>query len=141
MRKGAVDMEFKDWFCLKGRESFTIDPKVNSDDSRFYFGRHDMIEEVYRHLRRSFVEPGVPKMVIYGSYGSGKTQTLFHLEHYLAKNKPAACSEIPRAFHLELEMRSKSDQKDFHFQLMENLGKDLVAKWVENLFNKTSNLE
>ena len=30
---------FKDWFCLKNRESFTIDPKINSSDARFYFGR------------------------------------------------------------------------------------------------------
>ena len=32
-------MDFKNWFCLKDRETFTIDPKINSADARFYFGR------------------------------------------------------------------------------------------------------
>jgi len=55
-------MDFKEWFCLNGRESFTIDPKVNPDDVRFYFGREEIKNRIKAQLRRSFVEPGVPKM-------------------------------------------------------------------------------
>src|SRR5205823_351922 len=72
-------MNFRDWFCLKRRESFTIDPKINRDDASFYFGRDEKIKTIKAQLRRAFVEPGVPKMIIYGSFGSGKTQTLFHV--------------------------------------------------------------
>jgi len=32
-------MEFQEWFCLKGRDTFTIDPKISSEDAKFYFGR------------------------------------------------------------------------------------------------------
>ncbi|MEW6215141.1 MAG: hypothetical protein AB1478_08075 [Nitrospirota bacterium] len=134
-------MEFKEWFCLKERESFTIDPKVNPEDAKFYFGREEIKNRIKAQMRRSFVEPGVPKMIIYGSFGSGKTQTLFHLEYYLQNERPEACRQNPRTLHLDLEMRSKSDHADWHLQLMETLAKETVTKWVENLFNQVSNLD
>jgi len=134
-------MEFKEWFCLKGRDSFTIDPKVNPDDARFYFGREEIESRLKAQLRRSFVEPGVPKMIIYGSFGSGKTQTLFHLEHYLRKERSEACRHIPRVFHLDLEMHSKSDHKAWHLQLMETLGKSTVSTWIDKLFSRTQSFD
>ena len=134
-------MDFREWFCLNDRDSFTIDAKVNPDDARFYFGRHEKNKEIKAQLRRSFVEPGVPKMIIYGSYGSGKTQTLFHLRHYLMNEKPEACRQSPKVVQFDLEMRSKSDHHDLHLQLMENLEMETVSKWVESLFNKVPNLD
>jgi len=134
-------MDFKEWFCLNGRDSFTIDPKVNPDDARFYFGREEIKNRIKAQLRRSFVEPGVPKMIIYGSFGSGKTQTLFHLEHYLRNERPEACRQTPKTLHLDLEMHSKSDHKGWHLQLMETLGKATVSTWVDKLFGRTQNLE
>ena len=134
-------MDFKQWFCLNGRESFTIDPKVNPDDAKFYFGREEIKNLLKAQLRRSFVEPGVPKMVIYGSFGSGKTQTLFHLVYYLQNERPEACRQTPKTLHLDLEMHSKSDHKGWHLQLMETLGKATVSTWVDKLFGHTQNLD
>lgn len=134
-------MDFKQWFCLNGRESFTIDPKVNPDDAKFYFGREEIKNLLKAQLRRSFVEPGVPKMVIYGSFGSGKTQTLFHLEYYLQNERPEACRQTPKTLHLDLEMHSKSDHKGWHLQLMETLGKATVSTWVDRLLGRTQNLD
>jgi len=134
-------MDFKQWFCLNGRESFTIDPKVNPEDARFYFGRKEIKDRIKAQLRRSFVEPGVPKMVIYGSFGSGKTQTLFHLEHYLQNEPPDACRQTPKILHLELEMNSKSNHKAWHLQLMETLGRDTVSSWIDKLFSRSQDLD
>lgn len=134
-------MDFKEWFCLKDRESFTIDPKVNPDDAKFYFGREEIKNRIKGQLRRSFVEPGVPKMVIYGSFGSGKTQTLFHLGHYLQNERPEACRQTPKILHLDLEMHSKSDHKGWHLQLVETLGKATVSTWIDKLFSRTQNLD
>jgi len=134
-------MDFKQWFCLNGRESFTIDPKVNPDDARFYFGRDEIARRIKKQLRISFVEPGVPKMVVYGSYGSGKTQTLYHLKHFLLNEKPEACKQSLRILHLDLEMHSKSDCSDWHLQIMETLGKEITAKWVDSLFGQVQNLD
>lgn len=134
-------MDFKEWFCLNGRESFTIDPKVNPDDARFYFGRDEISRRIKKQLRISFVEPGVPKMVVYGSFGSGKTQTLYHLKHFLLNEKPEACKQNLRILHVDLEMHSKSDCSDWHLQIMETLGKEITAKWVDSLFGQVQNLD
>ena len=69
-------MDFKNWFCLKDRESFTIDPKINSADARFYFGRAQLDERMKNQVKRAFIDPQVPKMMVWGPYGCGKTQTL-----------------------------------------------------------------
>ncbi len=133
-------MEFKDWFCLKGRESFTVDPKLNYEDSKFYFGRKEIEKRLKDQIRRSFVEPGVPKMVVYGSFGSGKTQTLYHLDYYLKAECQNVCVQNPETFHLDIEMRSKSDHSDWHLQLMETIGLETVSQWVGNLFEKVKDL-
>jgi len=134
-------MDFKEWFCLNGRESFTIDPKVNPDDARFYFGREEIKNRIKAQLRRSFVEPGVPKMVIYGSFGSGKTQTLYYLENYLKKERPESCRYEPITIHVDLEMHYKSTHRDWHLQLLEALGKDRTSLWVDKLFSKSADFD
>lgn len=134
-------MQFREWFCLRNRDSFTIDPRINPDDARFYFGRDHIRAQLRSQIRRAFVEPGVPKMVIYGSYGSGKTQTLYNLQHYLAKEPPKSLQYQSKSVDVVLEMQSKSNHLDWHLQLMEALGKEAVAKWVDALFSKVSNLD
>jgi len=129
-------MDFKDWFCLRGRDSFTIDPKINPDDSKFYFGRESIKKQFEHQLRRAFLTPGIPKMLIYGPYGSGKTQTLFFIGHILKNDKPKTCKTNPYIVHLDIEMRSKSDFRDWHLQLMEALGKDKVVEWINNIASK-----
>lgn len=134
-------MNFKEWFCLKDRNSFTIDPKINPTDARFYFGRDEIKKQLKAQIRRAFVDPGIPKMVIYGSFGSGKTQTLYHLEYYMQNDPPKSLKSKPKTVNIVLEMQSKSNHLDWHLQLMEALGKDTVTKWVDILFNKVPNLE
>ena len=134
-------MEFKEWFCLKDRDSFTIDPKINPSDARFYFGRPREDGRLKAQLRRSFIDPGVPKMMVWGPYGSGKTQTLYHLEYFLRNSKPDSCRLTPRTVHLDLEIQSKSDCSDWHLQLLEALGKETVSQWVMTLFNRVADLD
>lgn len=134
-------MDFQEWFCLKGREAFSIDPKINLGDAKFYFGREGIKIQLLSQLKRAFLSPGVPKMLIYGPFGSGKTQTLFHVGHMLRNNKPTTCKLNVHTVHLDLEMRSKSDFRDWHLQLMEALGKEQVATWIEGLSSAGTNFE
>lgn len=134
-------MDFKEWFCLNGRESFTIDPKVNPDDAKFYFGRHEIMKQLKGQLRRSFIDPKTPKMIIFGPYGSGKTQLLYHIDYLLANEPPETCKLTPYIVHLNVEMKSKSDHRHWHLQLMEALGKGTVTKWVEAISKKVPNIE
>lgn len=134
-------MEFKEWFCLKDRDVFSIDPKVNSEDAKFYFGREGIKAQLLNQTKRAFLSPGIPKMLIYGIYGSGKTQTLFYLGYMLWHNKPSTCKLNICTVHLDLEMRSRSDSHDWHIQLMEALGKNRVTKWLEGLSSEGTNFE
>lgn len=134
-------MEFKEWFCLNNRDSFNIDPKLNDDDARFYFGRQEIMKQVNGLLRRSFIDPKAPKMVIFGPYGCGKTQLLYHLEYLLTNSPPETLICEPYIVHLNIEMKSKSDHKHWHLQMMEALGMGTVKAWVEDLSKKVTNIE
>lgn len=133
--------EFPTWFCLKDRLNFTIDPQINPDDARYYFGRDDIKTRLQRQLRRAFIAPGVPKIMVWGPYGSGKTQTLFYLEHYLKTDTPSSCQSVPHTLYVTVEMRSNSTAGHLHMQLMETLGKETVARWVRRLFDEVPDLD
>lgn len=134
-------MAFKDWFCLNQRESFTIDPKINPPDARFYFGRQLLDDRMKKQLSRAFVDPQVPKMMVWGPYGCGKTQTLYYLAHYLTKHKPASCRHNPFVVHLEIEVQSRSTASNWHLQNMEAIGMPVVQGWLQTLFSKSANFD
>ena len=132
---------FKEWFCLSGRETFTIDPKVNPADARFYFGRDQVRNRMKKQINRAFIDPQVPKMMIYGSYGSGKTQTLHYLAYDLVNATPTSCKGIPHVVHLDIEVQSKSMAERWHLQMMESLGMATVQGWLQSLFAKSASFE
>jgi len=133
--------DFREHFCLNGRDSFTIDPIINESDAAFYFGRPDIMKQVSTQLTRGFVDPGVPKLVLYGAYGTGKTQALHHVKHNLLTNPPRSLRYSPHIVYLTVEMHSKSDAKDWHFQLLESLSMSKVSQWVESSFSKESDMD
>lgn len=133
--------EFAEWFCLNNRPNFTIDPQINPEDARFYFGRDDIKTRLEQQVRRAFIAPGVPKIMVWGPYGSGKTQTLFYLDHYLKTETPDSCKGLPHTLYVAIEMRSNSTANHLHMQLSEALGKETVASWVRRLFDRSKDLE
>jgi DNA polymerase III delta prime subunit len=134
-------MEFKNWFCLKDRESFTIDPKINPPDARFYFGRAQLDDRMKNQIKRAFIDPQVPKMMVWGPYGCGKTQTLYYLAYWMEHQTPASCKGKPHTVHLEIEVRSKSTAAEWHLQNMEALGMAAVQGWLKELFSKSAEFE
>jgi hypothetical protein len=134
-------MDFKEWFCLNQRESFTIDAKIIPADARFYFGRQQLDERMRKQIARSFIDPKVPKMMVWGPYGSGKTQTLYYLSYSLKHKKPASCKTEPHMVHLEIEVQSKSAAANWHLQNMEALGMQAVQEWLHELFRRSANFE
>src|SRR3990172_894219 len=118
-----------------------IDPAVTSSDAQFYFGRDTKREQMLKQLARSFIVPGVPKMMIWGAYGSGKTQTLHHLAYQLRTKPPASCKCTPHVVHLYIEVQSRSMANQWHLQMMEALGMATVQGWLQALFAKSTNFE
>ena len=136
-----MSMTFKDWFCLSGRETFTIDAKVNPADARFYFGRDQVRDRMKKQISRAFIDPQVPKMMIYGAYGSGKTQTLHYLAYDLVHATPKSCKGKPHVVNVDIEVQSKSMADQSHLQMMESLGMTTVQRWLKTLFDKSSNFD
>ncbi len=134
-------MDFKEWFCLNQRESFTIDAKINPCDAQFYFGRKELDDRMKKQLARAFVDPQVPKMMVWGPYGCGKTQTLFYLSYGLENTKPPSCKGAPHVVHLDIEVQSKSTAANWHLQNMESLGMQAVQQWVKKLFDNSTDFE
>lgn len=132
---------FQDWFCLKNRATFTIDPKVNSDDAKLYFGREPLRERIRKQVSRAFIDPQVPKMMFYGAYGSGKTQTLYHMAWDMTANKPPSCKGQPHVVHLDIEVQSKSSADSWHLQMTEALEMRTVQGWLQHLFGSVSNFD
>ncbi len=134
-------MDFKNWFCLNQRESFTIDAKINSSDARFYFGRQQLDDRMRKQISRAFIDPQVPKMMVWGPYGCGKTQTLHYLSNWLQNNRPSSCKESPHVVHFEIEVQSKSTALSWHIQNLEALGMHVVQEWLRKLFNQAPSFE
>lgn len=130
-------MEFKDWFCLKQRESFTIDAKIIPTDAQFYFGRKPLADRMRKQISRAFIDPQIPKMMVWGPYGCGKTQTLYNLSYWLTHNKPQSCKWVPHPVHLDIEMQSRSTAGSWHLQNMEAIGMQVVQDWLQKLFGKS----
>jgi len=132
--------EFTDWFCIKNRNSFMIDPKVNFEDSKFYFGRKEIEDRIIKQIRTGFITLGAPKMLLIGPYGSGKTQTLYHID-WLLKNGKISSLLKPCTVHLDLEMGTKSSCAILHQQMLEALGKNKVSFWINQLFTSVKDIE
>lgn len=132
---------FQNWFCLKNRATFTIDPKVNPDDAKLYFGREQLRDRIKKQVSRAFIDPQVPKMMFYGAYGSGKTQTLYHMAWDMAANKPGSCKGQPHVVHLDIEVQSKSSADSWHLQMTEALEMGTVQGWLNTLFSSSANFE
>ncbi len=73
-------------------------------------------------IKRAFIDPQVPKMMVWGPYGCGKTQTLYYLAYWMEHDTPASCKGKPHTVHVEIEVRSKSTAAEWHLQNMEALG-------------------
>jgi hypothetical protein len=134
-------ISFRDWFCLNNRDTFTIDPKINASDARLYFGRDQLRDRLRRQIQRAFVDPQVPKLMIYGSYGSGKTQTLYYLGNDVAENPPASCKGKPHIVHLDIEVTSKSSAENWHLQLTEAVQKSVCQEWIKSLFDHSADFD
>jgi hypothetical protein len=71
----------RDYFFLKDRESLSIDPWR---DQKQYFGASNLNDRILKRIESDFVQPrGIPKFFVHGSFGSGKTHTLAHIEYVL----------------------------------------------------------
>jgi hypothetical protein len=133
---GFEDMTLREYFRLRSRESFSINPW---DDSAIYFGDRSLAERIHRRLESDFVHPrGVPKFYISGRWGAGKTHTLAHIRHKLitefAKMYPTEPIYVDIA-----PLTAKERYRRIHERLLDAIGLDRTRQAAESLADSTGN--
>jgi hypothetical protein len=109
----------RDYFFLRDRESLSIDPWK---DQQQFFGAQDLNERVKRRIETDFVQPrGIPKFFVHGSYGSGKTHTLAHIDYMLRSYKPYPTEPI----YIDIApLIAKERYERIHVRLLDAIGLD-----------------
>ena len=92
-----------------------------------------------KQISRAFIDPQVPKIMFYGAYGSGKTQS-FTFGPRAKNNAPPSCKGKPHPVYFDIEVQSKSMAEQWHLKMMEALGMVTVQSWLDVLFSKSKNL-
>src|SRR5688500_13338408 len=111
------------WFGLKDEHTdFTVE-----NDTDAFFGRVELNERLQGMLRRSFRTETPPKFVLYGEWGVGKTHTMRHIEHVIAKNDDFRATVV----FVELpDIVVKSTYQVAHAALLDALGLERAREWM-----------
>lgn len=130
-----------EWACLKpGRDNFTVRPETDAD---LYFGRTKLEQNLRAQLLYGLSVTGVPRMVIFGPYGSGKTHTLHHIKWFLENAELPEASQV-RVVKMPLLGRG-STFLALHSKLVDAVGLEYIrtvlnqfmatrsASWIDDL--------
>ena len=130
---GFENMALREYFALRGRESFSIDPWL---DSQVYFGDLQLEERISRRLQTDFVQPrGVPKFFVFGAYGSGKTHTLAHISYKLKNNSMHPAEPI----YVDIApLGSKERFQRIYSRLIDAIGLERVHDAAETVADQVS---
>jgi len=104
--------------------NFALSPET---DWICYFGREDIEASLKSIILKSLKASIPPKIVLYGDWGLGKTQTLFHfINTLLVQYSTPVFVECP-------EFPSKSTFYDFYSLLMNKVGKERLVSMVRKV--------
>ena len=126
---------FVDLYHLR-RGRFWIDAK---EDSSFYFGGTQMDKQLIDRLRMEFVQPpGVPKFMIHGRYGAGKTHTLGHIKHALTED-PRFIYQATRPLLFQLPpLKTRDKWVTLHRQFIDAIGLELTRQAIAGVMTKAT---
>jgi hypothetical protein len=105
------------------RENFQINPKQSLQDAKLYFGKNQNAELIAA-ITKGYAAGYVPRVYIFGNYGTGKTHLLFHLKYHFESLKDAAV--IPILVQLEAESRTRF--QSLHKRLLDGITIERIDK-------------
>jgi hypothetical protein len=116
----------KDYYFLKDRDSLSINPWR---DGAQFFGAAKLNTRIRNRIESDFVQPrGVPKFFVHGSYGSGKTHTLAHIQYVLNTNNMYPTEPI----YIDIApLIAKERFERIHARLMDAIGLDRIRSAAE----------
>jgi hypothetical protein len=127
------NITLKDYYLLKDRESLSIDPWRDRDQ---FFGARELNKRILKRIESDFVQPrSVPKFFVHGSYGSGKTHTLAHIEYVLRKNEMYPTEPI----YIDIApLAAKERFEKIHGRLLDAIGLDRIRVAAETTADRIS---
>ncbi len=116
----------KEYFFLKNRESLSIDPWRDQEQ---YFGASNLNERILKRIESDFVQPrGIPKFFVHGSFGSGKTHTLAHIDYVLRRGEMYPTEPI----YIDIApLTVKERFERIHSRLLDAVGLDRIRTAAE----------
>jgi len=126
------DTPVRDYFFLRDRDSLSIDPWKDQEQ---FFGAHNLNERVWKRIETDFVQPrGIPKFFVHGSYGSGKTHTLAHIDYKLRFYKLYPTEPI----YIDIApLITKERFERIHVRLLDAIGLDRIKLAAEASADKS----
>ncbi|MFP2908926.1 hypothetical protein ACLESD_28530 [Pyxidicoccus sp. 3LFB2] len=117
-----------EWFHLKDptRTTFELDPER---DAEFWCGDPEIRDRLIEALRDG-LDNGVPHLILFGEYGTGKTHALFHCKWTLEQQE-----RTPRAHCVRIEWSGFSSRTrfiDVYRETLDRLGLGLVAELIRD---------
>lgn len=121
----------KEYYCLKSKESFSLDPWIDGDQ---FFGDTLLAERIKKRIESDFVQArGVPKFIVHGGWGSGKTHTLAHIKYILEQSKMYHSEPV----YLDIApLGTKERWQRIHNRLVDAIGLERVQKTTEVVAEK-----
>ncbi len=123
----------KDYFLLKDRDSFAIDPWRDREQ---FFGASELNARIRKRIESDFVQPrGIPKFFVHGSYGSGKTHTLAHIDYVLRTDELYPTEPI----YIDIApLTAKERFERIHARLLDAIGLGRIRTAAEAAADKST---
>jgi len=119
--------KLQEYLCLRDRDTFTIDPQK---DSGLYFGRQELERQLKDRIQNDLLLRGVPKIIMQGPYGTGKTHTLYHVKHYMQHQLEWEQTLNIIVFSIG-PLKARTPYQHLHRKFMDGLGRDAVQRLAE----------
>ncbi|MCZ7577050.1 MAG: hypothetical protein M5U18_08440 [Dehalococcoidia bacterium] len=116
----------KEILCLN-RPNFAINPKQSFDDAQLFFGQAQN-KEIISNIETGYMAGYLPRIYLFGNYGTGKTHLLYHLKHHFDNVKTPF---DVMAYVVTVESDSRTRYQSLHKKLLDAVG----LKAVTDAFN------
>lgn len=130
--------EIKNQFCIKDRDNFSLDEINNTSDAKFFFGKYAFDNDtnkpisvsVKEYINDALLLAKVPKLIFWGSWGTGKTHLLHYINYFFKDSFTISL--------FSLELNSKRPYQYLHQKFMEKIGLERIKSVLDDFFLKTS---
>ncbi len=126
-----------DWFKLKDRKRLTFELDPERGDARFWCGDSTVQEQVKSAVFDG-LDQGVPRLIVYGEYGTGKTHALRHCEWMLDNDQTHGAVQVKRIEWAGFGSRTRF--VDLYRDTMGRLGLPFISSLVHAHFFKNKAL-